>query len=209
MRRWLKIMGWMDRGGSTALLVLTLAMWARSLGHCERWAVQRFEPEPRWTMPDLAGWGTQRGWGVEATDGRLVIGWTVGAPWPPTASRSEHQRTALPPWDARTRIDWILAGGEHAALDGEERSGRFAGAGFWHGRDAVDPRTGRPFYRGVTLMFPFWMLAIVFGLWPALSVAHRLLRKKRFAAGLCQHCGYDLRATPDRCPECGRTASSG
>jgi hypothetical protein len=51
---------------------------------------------------------------------------------------------------------------------------------------------------------PYWAVGMVFVLMPAgwlLGFRRRRLRKLR--GGTCLSCGYDLRATPGRCPECG------
>ena len=53
--------------------------------------------------------------------------------------------------------------------------------------------------RGVTI--PRWMLALPLAILPAWWTLRRCCRK--VAVGLCPSCGYDLRATPERCPECG------
>jgi hypothetical protein len=49
---------------------------------------------------------------------------------------------------------------------------------------------------------PHWFIALLLSPLPLLWV--REYRRRRWALeGRCAGCGYDLRATPERCPECG------
>ena len=50
---------------------------------------------------------------------------------------------------------------------------------------------------------PWWLLAALTGAIPAARVLSAYRRRGRQRAGRCGRCGYDLRASPDRCPECG------
>jgi len=53
---------------------------------------------------------------------------------------------------------------------------------------------------------PDWAVAVASGIPPLISLAWlpvRLRRRRRERAGLCAVCGYDLRASLERCPECG------
>jgi hypothetical protein len=88
-----------------------------------------------------------------------------------------------PPWD-------IVPGGPGSP-------GGWNFAGFGHVR-VVDASGD------VTMdVVPLWALVLAAAVAPALGLRRRLLRRARGRTGLCPVCGYDLRATPDRCPECG------
>jgi hypothetical protein len=50
---------------------------------------------------------------------------------------------------------------------------------------------------------PMGAVVALTGAFPAVYAMTRLRRRRRRTAGRCRVCGYDLRATPDRCPECG------
>ena len=54
-----------------------------------------------------------------------------------------------------------------------------------------------------TLTIPHWF-ALLFCIFFPLLWLRRLLRQRgRARDGLCLHCGYDLRASKENCPECG------
>ena len=49
----------------------------------------------------------------------------------------------------------------------------------------------------------YWLPALLLAAPPALAVRRAMSKAKAAHRGLCPSCGYDLRATPERCPECG------
>ncbi len=53
------------------------------------------------------------------------------------------------------------------------------------------------------VMIPAWFVALIAVPLPIVWVRSRLRNWRRQRAGLCLTCGYDLRASQDRCPECG------
>ena len=84
---------------------------------------------------------------------------------------------------------------------------RFAGFSYWRDDVTVQTRRGNPL-PGRHGIQSAWALALA---WPTLLTmilpAVWIVRRLRALRGtdplICPTCGYDLRATPGRCPECG------
>ena len=71
-------------------------------------------------------------------------------------------------------------------------------ASFWCYRDSDHADR-----RNWGVQFPFWIVPMLSEILPSVCI---IRRRRRKGPGFCRQCDYDLRGTPDRCPECGTVA---
>jgi hypothetical protein len=58
------------------------------------------------------------------------------------------------------------------------------------------------------VIVPHWVFVTLFAIPPLLRLRAWRGHRRHAVAGTCATCGYDLRATPERCPECGTISRS-
>lgn len=123
----------------------------------------------------------------------------TAAPAPPPAvpSRPLPQGIAAPGAAAAT-----TAPAPFAVRQGRSRAAAPPGRTF-AGTGKIDlvPWLMSPPY--VSLVVPYWAIALLLTPLLALAPVRAMKRRWRRRRGLCADCGYDLRASAGRCPECG------
>ena len=183
---------------SLVLCVMTAGLWARS----------HFVHERIRHLP-LAVWGTA------FESAYYEAGQTRGVFWL-RAGRTVQDRRDGDGEDAATR-DHVVALRKRSLMDGRwarqpardfipsdrgtlaRRLGFEAHAGSGNGRWR---------WWGFGVSCPHWAVALAAVVLPALRLTGLWRMRRRRTAGLCRACGYDLRATPGRCPECGKAVAA-
>jgi hypothetical protein len=98
---------------------------------------------------------------------------------------------------ARTTVQWH---GGPSAPAGFPRTAWIWGGYF---RDSWVSSTPQDSIAVRTLFVPYWPILGASAALPLRAAVGIVRRRRRVSPGCCARCGYDLRASPARCPECG------
>jgi hypothetical protein len=129
-------------------------------------------------------------------------------------------RAAIRPneWDNESDVDGFLAGlvREEIASGREYFESRLAAdiassaeagrLGFGSDTEVIPLGTNSPVaitFVTRTVRFPLRACCLLAAVCPTAWVARFLCSRRKDMVGLCPACGYDLRASPARCPKCG------
>jgi hypothetical protein len=158
---------------SLALCVAMVAAWARS-----------------YRVADALYWiarTRQSVVGFDNTRGQVVFArfWVISGPDPLGTAGLHHD--VLPPDDLHSSAG-------HVDLDWQ-----FLGF-FVKATRSRQNVSGPSVVRDLIIAVPTWFPVLILTLPPAIWLKRLRARYRQF--GRCTQCGYDLRATPERCPEC-------
>ncbi|MCY2954708.1 MAG: hypothetical protein NTU53_22480 [Planctomycetota bacterium] len=183
---------------SMLLFLATMVLWVRS------YCVRDFVQYSRHTFQGLTY--VDEVYQYQSSYGGLSFCWGYRELVQPNAAEAENlRRRTTFALDNRFHLLWTLIPFRQYAGRDRTREHLFLGFGY-RSSDTRSPGTPYPVQVFWQLVLPWPFLCLLFAVLPAFRlryILHARRRLHRLTHNLCPTCDYDLRATPDQCPECG------
>ena len=132
----------------------------------------------------------------------------IGFTWYAPVNKDDEERMVMP--DEKWHFEHHGNGrgfkqGRRLAIQIKQYGGVFWGGFGWLWGPSPAPFAGGSAYE-IAISLPDWFIMLLSGSIAAWRVRERVKSKmhlRKDMVAYCQKCGYDLRASKDRCPECG------